>query len=118
MSLRNTQYHNSIPPKYFYVNLRHWCRRIQVEKWRPLVLKDSLTGRIRKTLEHTPSRSVIRKLFKAEIALAAARDEGVRWLVHLDLDELFFLNARSSLALHFEELDALGICQLTCRAGV
>lgn len=54
-----------------------------------------------------------RQILNAEIALAAARDEGVRWLVHLDLDELFFLNARSSLALHFEELDALGICQLT-----
>ena len=62
--------------------------------------------------EHVLSDVSSRQILNAEVALEEARKRSVRWLVHLDLDELFFTRGRS-IRNHFESLDADGICQMT-----
>lgn len=53
-----------------------------------------------------------RQMLNAELAMAVASDLGLRWLVHLDADELFFTD-EPSIAPHFARLDEDGVHQMT-----
>ena len=53
-----------------------------------------------------------RQSLNAELAVGMARARGLRWLLHIDVDELFYTSAPSIHA-HFARLDSLGVSQMT-----
>jgi len=54
-----------------------------------------------------------RQTINAELATVLAEDKGLRWLLHIDIDELFYVTSRESVEEHFASLDAQGIMQMT-----
>ncbi|MEZ4293534.1 MAG: glycosyltransferase family 2 protein [Polyangiaceae bacterium] len=56
----------------------------------------------------SPEQLTARQLCHVKLALSIARREGMRWLLHIDGDELFHPPARDAAA-HFAALDALGL---------
>ena len=53
-----------------------------------------------------------RQSLNAELAVSMARARNLRWLLHIDVDELFYTSAPSIHA-HFARLDSLGVSQMT-----
>ena len=53
-----------------------------------------------------------RQSLNAELAVGMARARGVTWLLHIDIDELFFTSA-PSIAPHFQRLESSGVSQMT-----
>jgi len=47
-----------------------------------------------------------RQCLNAEHAARLARQRGLRWLVHIDVDEAFYVASREALVAHFAHLDA------------
>lgn len=50
-----------------------------------------------------------RQLLNVTIAIDLARRDGIRWLLSIDVDELFFCDGHASVRTHFEALDSRGI---------
>lgn len=54
-----------------------------------------------------------RQALNAEHASLAAREAGLRWLVHIDIDELLYASSKEALVDHFEAMDAAGVGHVT-----
>ena len=61
-----------------------------------------------------------RQALNAEHASLQARRDGCTWLLHLDVDELFFVKSKEALLTHFRDLDAkdIGHCTYANHEGV
>jgi hypothetical protein len=53
-----------------------------------------------------------RQSLNTELAMHLAEQQGLTWLLHIDIDELFY-TPEPSVARHFDWLDSQGILQLT-----
>ncbi|CAM9294104.1 unnamed protein product [Choristocarpus tenellus] len=53
-----------------------------------------------------------RQTLNAEQALSASAERGLDWLLHIDIDELFY-TAETSIKPHFSMLDSLGVTHMT-----
>ncbi|KAL1503227.1 hypothetical protein AB1Y20_011283 [Prymnesium parvum] len=60
-------------------------------------------------LPHAGAEVQTRQQLNCRHAMALAVRQGLRWLVHLDADELFFPNREGDAAAHFAQLDADGV---------
>lgn len=58
---------------------------------------------------HAAAEVQARQCLNAEDAAIDARCAGLRWLVHVDIDELFYAASPAALAGHFAALDADGV---------
>ena len=68
---------------------------------------------------HADAEVQARQCLNAEDAAGDARDAGLRWLVHVDVDEVFYAASPAHLATHFARLDDAGVGHCTSpRAGV
>ena len=61
-----------------------------------------------------------RQALNAEHASIQARKQGCTWLLHLDVDELFFVESKEALLAHFRDLDAkdIGHCTYANHEGI
>mmetsp|Transcript_2839 Transcript_2839/g.3937 ORF Transcript_2839/g.3937 Transcript_2839/m.3937 type:complete len:427 (-) Transcript_2839:214-1494(-) len=61
-----------------------------------------------------------RQVLNAEYAYVQAMTAGLRWLLHLDIDEAFYVSSRSEFVRHFAQLDAdnIGHCTYANHEGV
>lgn len=66
-----------------------------------------------KTLEQYVDNEVpARQAINAEYAYHIASERGYRWLLHIDIDELFYLSDKS-VEEHFDYLDSIGAKSMT-----
>lgn len=70
------------------------------------------TGRLYEGLQSKEECHDVRQLFHVEIAIQLARAKGIDWLLHVDVDELFYLS-NNDLHDHFAWLDSQNITQIT-----
>jgi hypothetical protein len=70
------------------------------------------TGRLYPELQSKKENPDVRQLFHVEIAIHLAREKGIDWLLHVDVDELLYL-PREELHEHFAWLDAQNITHIT-----
>ncbi|MFZ5637984.1 MAG: glycosyltransferase family 2 protein [Pseudomonadota bacterium] len=77
-------------------------------RWRTIALEHELLG-----FAHAwRDREVMaRQLLNVKVAIDLARAAGLRWLLHIDVDELFHC-AEGSVADHFRNADAMGLRQV------
>jgi hypothetical protein len=77
-------------------------------RWRQIATEHELIG----FAHQWRDREVMaRQLLNVKIAIDIARDAGHRWLLHIDVDELFHCEG-STVVEHFRNADALGLRQI------
>ena len=54
-----------------------------------------------------------RQVLNAEAAARDAQTNGFRWLVHLDIDEAFYIRSRGAFLAHFQDLDKRDVTHFT-----
>jgi hypothetical protein len=63
--------------------------------------------------EFVDSEVQARQQLNAEVAMGMAVADGLHWLIHIDVDELFYLKDGLTLNSHFGKLESEGIFQLS-----
>lgn len=78
-----------------------------IEKWKSTALFSSMADFLNKEV-------MSRQVLNAELAIEMALEDDIRWLLHIDIDELFYTEGEDVKA-HFHEMDKNNYNQVTYR---